>query len=132
MGELVPIYYAQRFSEGVLPSLWVLLLNHLRRFISLLFNDGSHLVQTHDFRAAKHGPVFLVGKNMDVVEVAVGIIQAFLYELLFFGSRIIRAAVFDLTHLALFRIRSESRARIARQILSGGRDHRFVLIVHRA
>lgn len=69
---------------------------------------------------------------MDIVEVAVGIIQTFLDELLFFGSRIIRATVFYLTHLALFRIWSKSRTRVAWQVLSWGRDHRFVLVVHRA
>lgn len=102
--QLVGIYYPQCLRKRVFPSLWILLLNHLRRSVSLLLHDSGHLVETHDFLATEHGPIFFVGENVDVVEVAVGIVEAFLNELLFLGSRVIRAAVLYLAHLTLLRI----------------------------
>ena len=104
MRQLVGIYDAQRLRKSVFAGLGILLLNHLRRPVSLLLHDSSHLVETHDLLAAEHGPIFVVCEDVDVVEVAVGIVEAFLNELLFLGSRVIRAAVLYLAHLTLLRI----------------------------
>ena len=101
-------------------------------FISFLFDDCRHLVEPNYFLATEQGSIIFC-KNMDVVKVAVGILKAFLYKLLFFSSVVCWATVFDLTQLALMLLMwCHSRSSIPWEILSWSCRHWLVLGIHDA